>query len=153
MNDESLNTDAMRRTTASPGQIRQGLVSELLPTGEVLVTLPRERSSRKVVCNFLEISDRPALSLEIGDRVLVLMPQGLGEEGCVLGRIGIYQGADAEYAEPKHIVIEAKKELKLKCGDSSIELRRDGKLLIKGVDVVANAKRTNRIKGGSVQIN
>lgn len=137
----------------APSQLRRGLVAEILPTGEILATFPEEITSRRVLCGFLEICDRPILTLQTGDAVLVLMPQTLGETGCVLGRIGRYQGTDAEYTEPQHIVIEAKKELKLKCGESSIEMRRDGRLLIKGVDVVANAKRNNRIKGGSVQIN
>src|SRR6185503_3817166 len=118
-------------------QFQQGVVAEILPTGEIMVSFPADKSARNVRCDFLEVCDRPILSLEIGDKVLVLMPGGPGENGCVLGRVGRYPGADAEYTDPKHVVIEAKKELKLKCGDSSIELRRDGKLLIKGVDVVA----------------
>jgi hypothetical protein len=32
-------------------------------------------------------------------------------------------------------------------------LRKDGKLMIRGKDVLTRAKRTNRIKGGSVGIN
>ena len=41
----------------------------------------------------------------------------------------------------------------LKCGDGSIAMRRDGKILIKGLDLVSHAARTNRVKGGSVAIN
>lgn len=54
---------------------------------------------------------------------------------------------------PDEIVIEAGKRFVLKCGEARIEFREDGRLLIRGTDVVSSAKRTNRIKGGSVAIN
>ena len=54
---------------------------------------------------------------------------------------------------PNEIVIEASKDLLLRCGKSSIQLRRDGKVLIKGKDVVSHAKQTNKLKGGTVHIN
>jgi hypothetical protein len=85
--------------------------------------------------------------------VILLLPRTLEEKGCVLGRVGRYVSPASPDGGPKSIVIEATKDLTLKCGDSSIELRQDGKLLVKATDVVSHAKRTNRIKGGSVQIN
>ena len=51
------------------------------------------------------------------------------------------------------MVLEAKRRLTLKCGDGSITIREDGKILIKGKDLVSHATRMNRIKGGAVQIN
>jgi hypothetical protein len=55
--------------------------------------------------------------------------------------------------EQHHVVIEATEMLTLKCGESSVALRKDGKTMILGNDVLSRAKRTNRIKGGSVAIN
>ena len=54
---------------------------------------------------------------------------------------------------PDELVLEAKHTLTLRVGDGSITIREDGKILIKGKDLVSHAARTNRIKGGSVQIN
>jgi hypothetical protein len=53
----------------------------------------------------------------------------------------------------KRIVLEGKEEVVLRCGDSSITLRADGKLVIRGAYVETRASGTNRIKGGAVKIN
>ncbi|HKM56274.1 MAG TPA: hypothetical protein VJY33_22910, partial [Isosphaeraceae bacterium] len=54
---------------------------------------------------------------------------------------------------PDELIFEAKQSLTLKCGEGSITLRGDGKILIKGKDLVSRAQRMNRIKGGAVAIN
>lgn len=50
-------------------------------------------------------------------------------------------------------VIQARDELVLQCGNASITLRRNGKVIIKGTYVETHAEGVNRIKGGSVQVN
>jgi hypothetical protein len=49
--------------------------------------------------------------------------------------------------------LEAKGEMILRCGRATITLREDGKVVIQGLDVLSRASRTNKLKGGSVQIN
>jgi hypothetical protein len=51
------------------------------------------------------------------------------------------------------IELEGEEEIVLRCGQASITLRRNGKILIRGTYVETRASGTNRIKGGSVQIN
>ena len=53
----------------------------------------------------------------------------------------------------KRVVIEGQEEVVLKCGEASITLKRDGKLILRGAYVETHAKGVNRIKGGSVKIN
>jgi hypothetical protein len=53
----------------------------------------------------------------------------------------------------RRVVIEGQDEIVLSCGKASITLRRNGKVLIKGVQLESSAAGVNRIKGGSVQIN
>lgn len=53
----------------------------------------------------------------------------------------------------ERIVLTGEEEIELRCGDASICLRKDGKLVIRGAYVETRAKGMNRIKGGSVQIN
>jgi hypothetical protein len=53
----------------------------------------------------------------------------------------------------KRLVLEAEQEVTLKCGEASITLRRDGKLILRGAYVETTAKGVNRIRGGSVKIN
>jgi hypothetical protein len=53
----------------------------------------------------------------------------------------------------QRVVIEGKDEIVLQCGQASITLRRNGKVIIRGTYLETHATGTNRIKGGSVQIN
>ena len=76
------------------------------------------------------------------------------ERGVVMGRVGASKSPKKrDKSGPDELTIEAKQNLVLRCGDGSITLRNDGKILIKGKDLVSRAKRLNRIKGGSVAIN
>lgn len=53
----------------------------------------------------------------------------------------------------KHLQIQAREQLVLRCGDASITLTKAGKVLIKGTYLSSRATGTHRIKGGNVQIN
>ena len=53
--------------------------------------------------------------------------------------------------EPQRI--EAKEELVLQCGEASITLRDNGKIVLRGTYIESHAQGTNRIKGGAVRIN
>jgi hypothetical protein len=57
------------------------------------------------------------------------------------------------HVDGRRVVIEAADEVVLQCGQASITLRRNGKVIIKGAYVETHSTGTNRIKGGSVQIN
>lgn len=53
----------------------------------------------------------------------------------------------------KRITFDAREEIELRCGKSSITLTKAGKVLIRGAYLLSRSSGTNRIKGGSVQIN
>ena len=53
----------------------------------------------------------------------------------------------------KRVVLEGAEEVVLRCGDASITLRRDGKLVLRGAYIETTATGLNRIRGGSVKIN
>lgn len=53
----------------------------------------------------------------------------------------------------QRLLLEAREELELRCGDASLTLRRDGLVIVRGTDIVSHAKARNRIRGASVQIN
>jgi len=53
----------------------------------------------------------------------------------------------------KRVIIEGQDEVTLKCGEASITLRRDGKMILRGAYVETTSKGVNRIRGGSVKIN
>jgi len=53
----------------------------------------------------------------------------------------------------KRLVFEASQEVVLKCGKGSITLQANGRVVIKGTELVSRAEGTNKIRGASVSIN
>lgn len=53
----------------------------------------------------------------------------------------------------RRITFDAREEIVLRCGKSSITLTRAGKILIRGAYLLTRSSGVNRIKGASVQIN
>lgn len=53
----------------------------------------------------------------------------------------------------KRVVIEAQEEIELKCGQGSITIRKDGKIVVKGTNLLSRSSGPNRIKGGSINLN
>ncbi len=51
------------------------------------------------------------------------------------------------------ITIEAQNEILLKCGKGSILVRKDGKIIIRGTDILSRSSGRHRIRGASVSIN
>ena len=101
--------------------------------------------------DLVESAVLPGTQWRTGDRLLAV----LGSEfGCVLGRVGAFAApAPPPPALPAATVIESAETLTLRCGQASIDLRADGKVLIKGDDVLVRAKGTQRIRAGTVSIN
>lgn len=126
-----------------------GRVDGVADDGGVGVVLA---DGRRMECVRLYASDA-GLTLAAGDEVLVL-PRSDGS-GVVVGRIGPGHAKPAESARavPDELVIEAGTSLTLRVGEGSITLREDGRILIRGSDLVSHATRRNRIRGGSVDIN
>lgn len=131
-------------------QLRRGTVMQVDDAGGILVLFgDREEAVR---CSRLVVSDDDPLTLHPGDSVLVWGTE-TADEAVVVGRIGPAHGERAPDEAPAVLTIEAKQSLTLRVGDGSITIRDDGKILIKGKDLVSHAQRLNRIKGGSVSIN
>ncbi|MCB9881266.1 MAG: hypothetical protein H6834_05700 [Planctomycetes bacterium] len=98
----------------------------------------------------------------VGARVLVVQPAGTGlpvvlglvretidEDAAVSG-----ERQDVRPTEPNRKVrIEATGELDLRCGEASLSMRRNGKIVLRGVEIVSRASRANKVKGGTVRIN
>lgn len=97
-------------------------------------------------CDVLESLD--IRSWQPGERVLMALT-GEGERPVVVGRI-VPRPAPAV---PSNVTIEATDTLTLKCGDASVDLRADGKVMVRGDDVLLRAKGTQRIRAGHVAIN
>ena len=60
---------------------------------------------------------------------------------------------DVLHVDGKRVAIEGADEVEIRCGEASITLRRNGKIIIKGTYVESAAKGGNRVKGGAIKIN
>jgi hypothetical protein len=142
---------------AGTGALMRATVILVHGDGSVLVSCDAEPRG-ELVCDLLETSGGRRMRLGARDKVLVCLPAGGSERGVILGRTsrgGAKTGKPAGMPDdiPEEIVLEASKGLTLRVGDGSITLRADGRILIKGKDLVSHAQRMNRIKGGAVSIN
>ena len=50
-------------------------------------------------------------------------------------------------------MIEAEEEMILCCGKSSITLKKNGKIILRGTDLVSRSSGGNKIRGATVKIN
>ena len=51
------------------------------------------------------------------------------------------------------VIVQAKDELELRCGEAAILLQADGRITLRGQYITSHAEAGQRIRGGSVQIN
>jgi hypothetical protein len=89
--------------------------------------------SRPIIVGFLPVKSSDG-ETSIPERVPVLEPIALVIDGQTLR-------------------IEARDEVTLCCGEASLTLRKDGKILLRGTDITSHATRVNKVKGGAVRIN
>ncbi len=56
-------------------------------------------------------------------------------------------------ADGEKLVLEARREVTLRCGKASIHLTADGRVTIRGTQVLSRSDGPNRVQGASVQLN
>jgi len=97
------------------------------------------------------VGNQVALSFVAGN---ILQPLILGLVQAQASEIGTTSKQPFEIQQDgQRLVISAGQELVLKCGESTIILTKDGKITIRGKQLLSRAEGVNRIKGGAVQIN
>lgn len=98
---------------------------------------------------------------DIGRRVALGFENGLAHCPIILGLLAEtaatvqITGAQPVNIErhPERTVIEADGELELRCGEAVILLQADGSIQLRGIHITSHASASQRIRGGSVQIN
>jgi hypothetical protein len=95
-----------------------------------------------------------------GRDVAMMFEDGDPTRPVIIGYMVDATGAPLPRAPRAPISIEADcielsggKEIVLRCGEASLILKRDGKLILRGAYVETQASGVNRIKGGCVRIN
>jgi hypothetical protein len=103
------------------------------PRPEVLLVFEQERSDEPIIVGLLQARDPSPASREAAPRVA--------------------KGALETRVDGRRVVLEAGDEIELRCGEASITLRRNGRVVIRGAYVETRSRGVNRVKGGTVQIN
>jgi hypothetical protein len=136
--------------------LKRGELVAVTMAGRLEVLDPDSRAILE--CDCLNSVRLPDPSTSKAPQVVYADLTGGNGRPVVLGVIGqpVTEAKDplaATETDTDRIVLRAGQEITLVCGGGSIRITKDGKVVIRGLDILTRANRTNRIKGGSVQIN
>ena len=162
----------------SPGEIVIGYIKKVDQSG-VYVDYPHNTSGKHV----LALATIPVEAKNVGREAALLFNGGDLNKPVIVGIIHCEmmdvlenrapsQESDEAWLNQSHSIgepakekgvdivvdgkehsIEAKEQMTLKCGKASITLTKDGKILLRGTYISSRSSGTQRILGGSVQIN
>ncbi|WIG94366.1 DUF6484 domain-containing protein [Myxococcus sp. SDU36] len=173
----SVSPDSKSLASGAPSQepilgSRAGNLVGVDASGAVLVDFPGNTSG-PVAARLAVVVDLKALQAAVAQRqkVVLLFENGDPRLPFVMGLIqepsatplldALLESPPPEAAprpteahvDGKRVVIEGQDEVVLKCGEASITLRRNGKVIVKGTSLESRASGPHRIKGGTVEIN
>ena len=156
------------RELADYGRPVVGRLTDIRTDGQVIVELPGGQDGPVTARCLANVLDpwRAAKSL-VGRAVLLLCEDADPSNPIVIGIIedrlsDPVAGSAAEVRavrprtavlDGRRVVLDAAEEIVLQCGKGSLTLTADGRIVIKGTEIVSRALRANRIKGGTVNIN
>jgi len=146
-----LDKVALEAAPRLPG-VTLGLLAGFDADGAPLVTFPGAPEPRPALAT---VATTPDMA---GMRAALMFVDGSPVRPLLLGVL--QEPTPNRAAEPaearidgERVVLEGKREVVLRCGKASITLRRDGKIVLKGVNLVSRASAMNKIKGAGVNIN
>jgi hypothetical protein len=149
----------------------QPQVGQICPTSNPATIMVQCEGQSPVPARLIASVDRSLLARKesIGRRVLLVFENGDPDYPIIVGvlenliddmvalEIESSEAGPQEKPEVlvdgKKITFQAEQEIVLKCGKGSITLTNEGKIIIKGTDIVSRATNTNKIKGSSVELN
>ena len=93
---------------------------------------------------------------DVGSEVALLFEDGDRARPLIMGKLVEPARDDAAprvVADGEMVRLTAKERIELRVGKASVILEADGRITIRGTDLVSHASRSNRIRGGSVNLN
>lgn len=92
----------------------------------------------------------------IGAEVALLFQDGDPARPLIVGRIvepARKASAPQVIRDGERVTITGEERVELRCGKARIIMEKDGRITIRGTYVTSHASATNRIRGGSVNLN
>lgn len=153
-----IDTQTGRKQNAPGGGVVIGELIAITDGGcTPLVRYPRQPGTAALAARSVVDLHAP----HIGRGVVLMFEEGNPARPIVMGVL--QDGASATLdqspgqvevdADGERMIVSAKEQLVLRCGNASITLTKAGKVLIQGNYVLSRSSGVNRIKGGSVQLN
>jgi hypothetical protein len=163
---EATSTNQLQRlldrpATASSEEIGGVVVGELLAITDngrtPLVIYPRQPGVAALAAR--SVVDLHAA--HVGRQVVLVFEDADRTKPIIVGSIRSDRDASLETrpgqveveSDGERLIVSAKEQLVLRCGEASITLTKEGEVLLRGTYLSTHASGVNRIKGGSVQIN
>ncbi len=139
---------------------RLGRIVSLDDEGVVMVWVHGEPGPVRARLAVTVSPDQIKRAIELAQPILMLMEDGDANRPIIVGFVEgkvTQQPVPATVVEAdvdgKRVRVVAQDEIVLECGNASITLRRNGRVVIRGTYVETHSEGTNRIKGGQVRIN
>jgi hypothetical protein len=154
--EESLASGAASNVASGQGVVIGTLIGFRNHGATPLVAYPSQPGTAAVAAESIvdlqgsHVGRRILLSFENGESLRPIVVGLMRTEASPLPN---RHGQVTVDADDERLVVTAKRQLVLRCGEASITLTRDGKVLVRGRYVSNRSTGVMRIKGGSVQIN
>ena len=145
--------------TVAGAQVHLGTLVSWDATGPVVDFEGNPRGPTRARVSTTSPGVRSGWPAAVGQDVVLLVDPRPSRPPVLLGLLRPFDApapGDGEldaHVDGRRIELEGRDEIVLRCGEASITLRRNGRILIRGVEVETRARGVNRIKGGSVAIN
>jgi hypothetical protein len=150
--------DVMLQTPARPARadgIAVGILDGIGADGSALVSIATFGLSR-----IRARSIRPLAPADIGQALALGFEGGDPMQPIILGLMLAAAPPPAPAPTPpevlldgERVVLSAAHEIELRCGDAALILSADGRIHMRGTYITSHASATQRILGGSVNIN
>lgn len=129
-----------------------GRLTRIDDNGRAWVELPAIDGSWPARCVVPESAVPPRELLQSGTEVLLVFEDCDPRRPVIVGflRDRLWP---REPATPVRTLIEGRQELVLRCGEASMTMAADGKVVIKGTRIVSRASESNKVRGAVVLIN